>query len=282
MIDSLHLLLASVCAAAAAFLAYWWYIPVFRTALQKPIESYLKRSGEIGFDENHFRHMSFAVEVTAIVCLIWFGYVYMGIVLASVVFGISVHLRTLVFEWIVESRERLLRSQTLAFTASLMSLIRSGLSLSQAFETAANEMPMPLGRQVQRIAMEHRRGRPLAESIDAVRTQLRLDAFSLLVTSITCALKQGASLESSLSGVQESLKHRADSERQLFAKTSNARNTILILACTTPGFFLMFWIMMPESMEIIFQTSAGKKMLAAILLLLYGGIAWSRKLLKFN
>ncbi|WP_442508556.1 type II secretion system F family protein [Novipirellula sp. SH528] len=282
MTNTLNLVMASICAASSVYLACRWYVPWARSVLQKPIEPYLKRTGEIGFDEEYFRNMTFAIEVTSIIGLLWTGYIYMGTVLAVTVFGISVHLRTLIFSWLVESRERLLRSQTSAFTAGLMSLTRSGLSLSQAFDSVAGEMPMPLGRQVQRIAMEHRRGRPLAESIDAVRTQLRLDAFSLLVTSITCALKQGASLEASLTGVQESLKHRADSERQLFAKTSNARNTILILACTTPGFFLMFWLMMPDSMEIIFQTEAGKKMLAAILLLLYGGIAWSRNLLKFK
>lgn len=278
----LNLAFASSCAATAAFLAYWWYLPMIRSALQKPIERSLKRSGEIGFDENHFRNVSFAFEVVVIGGILWGGYAYMETVLALTVLGISFHLRTLVFEWIVETRERLLQSQTLAFTASLTRLTSTGLNLSQALETVAIEIPLPLGRQVQRIAMEHRHGLPLAESIDTVRTQLRLDSFSLLVTSITCALKQGASLEASLAGVQESLKNRADSERQLFAKTSNARSTILILACTTPGFFLMFWLMMPESMGIIFQTSTGQKMLAAILVLLYSGIAWSRKLLKFK
>ena len=163
-----------------------------------------------------------------------------------------------------------------------MGLTRGGLSLAQAFDTIAQETPKPLGRQVTRIANEHRRGRPLVDAIDAVREQLRIDAFSLLVTSIACALKQGASLESSLLGVQESLEHRDHAERQLYAKTSNARMTILILSGTTPAFFLMFWFMTPDTTLLIFKTEAGKKLVAVILLLMYVGIAWSRKLLNLK
>jgi len=274
--------LSSTCVALASYFACLWYIPSIRNSLQKPIEASLLRAGKIGFDSENIRNVTFAIEVLTMLFLLWASYVYMGVVLGATLFAISIHFRTLILAWIIETRERLLRVQTLSFTVGLMGLTRGGLSLSQAFDKISSDTPKPLGIQVQRIAMEHRRGRPLAEAIDAVRAELCLDSFSLLVTSITCALKQGSSLEASLAGVQDSLEHRAAAERQLFAKTSSARATILILSGTTPGFFLLFWLMMPDSMDIIFLTAAGKKMMAAILVLLYSGIAWSRHLLNIK
>jgi tight adherence protein B len=274
--------LSSTCYGLALFLGCQWYLPILRNCLQKGIDRYLQRAGEIGFDENYLRHITFMVEVVTLMALTYFAVIYLEIVLALTIFGILFHLRSLLFEWLIESRERLLRAQTLSFTTGLMGLSRGGLGLAQAFDTMTIETPMPLRRQVIRITNEHRRGRPLEEAIDSVRVRLRLDAFSLLVTSITCALKQGASLEASLGGVQETLEHRAHAERQLFSKTSSSRMTILILSVTPAIFFLMFWFMMPESMNLIFLTSLGKKLIATVLVLLYGGIAWSRKLLKLS
>jgi len=282
MIHIVVILMAAVCYSSAVFLACQWYVPLIRNAFQKPIERQILRATEIGFVEDNLRNTTFALEVLSIIVLSWLAYVYMGFVLSLAVFAIVLHLRSLIFSWMIESRERLLRSQTLGFTTGIMGLTRGGLNLSQAFETIATETAKPLGNLVIRIANDHRRGRPLAEAIDAVRVQLRLDSFSLLVTSITCALKQGSSLEASLLGVQESLEHRDHAERLLYSKTSSARATILILSGTTPGFFLLFWFMMPNSINLIFQTEAGKKLVAAVLLLMYGGIAWSRQLLNIK
>ncbi|MDX1930542.1 MAG: type II secretion system F family protein [Pirellulaceae bacterium] len=276
------LVLSSLFYGLSLFCSCQWYVPWIRNLFQKPIERQLRRCSEIGFDESALRNITFAIELIVTVGLAWLGVNYLEPVLTVTVFAISLHLRGLIFDWIIETRERLLRSQTLSFTTGLMGLTRGGLSLSQAFDTIAQESSLPLGKFVKRIANENQRGRPLVEAIDAVRSQLRLDAFSLLVTSIACALKQGSSLEASLTGVQESLEHRDHAERQLFAKTSSARMTILILSATTPGFFLMFWFMMPDSMNLIFHTSGGKKLVAVILLLMYCGVAWSRKLLNIK
>lgn len=277
-----NIAISSVCCALSVFCFCQWYVPWIRQLFQKPIERQIHRCGQIGFDESRLRNVTFAIELLVTISLIWLGKSYAEPVLTVTLLGICLHLRGLIFDWIIETRERLLRRQTLSFTTGLMGLTRGGLSLAQAFDNIAFESDLPMRQYVGRIANEHRRGRPLAEAIDAVRTQLRLDSFSLLVTSIACSLKQGSSLESSLTGVQESLEHRDHAERQLIAKTSSSRMTILILSATTPGFFLLFWLMMPESMILMFQSSNGKILIATVLLLMYGGIAWSRKLLNIK
>lgn len=274
--------LSSLCLAVAVYLACQWYIPWIRLAVQKPVEPLLRRASELGFEVERLRTALFLTESGVLMALAWGGHVYLGSVLTITLFVISFHLRLLVLSCLVEKRERQLRAQTLVFVTGLTGLTRSGLSLGQAFASIANETPLPLGKHVQRVAMEHRRGRPLIESIAAARTHLRLDAFSLLATSVTCAIKHGAPLQASLAGVADSLRHRSDAERQLYARTSNARNTILILSATAPGFLIMFWYMMPDSIELIFNTPLGKKVLAIIMLLLYSGIAWARQLLALK
>ncbi len=274
--------LSSVCASTSALLSWYWYLPILRSFSQRPIESCLTRAADIGFDEQKLRKLLFALEVSVLATLIWFCWAYMGIFLGLTVIAVLYHVRGLMLLWVIEGRERLLRGQTLAFTTGLQGLVRGGLSLSQAVELMSRETPAPLGRQVARVATDFRRGRPLVESLNEVRSSLRLDAFSLLVTSISCALKQGSSLEHSLKGVQETLEHREQAERHLGAKTSSARSTLFILALTPPGFFLMFWVMQPESMGLIFLTPQGKIILAIVLGLMYVGLAWAKKIISIK
>jgi tight adherence protein B len=273
------MILACIFLALAAAFVWIWCIPIFRSIAQKSIEPLLIRAGNIGFNEQLMRKQLFVGESIMVGLLVWGTLVYMGWILGLTVICIAYHLRGLLLAWVIESRERMLRSQTLSFTSALQGLVRGGMTLAPAVETLSRETPAPLGTQINRISTEFRRGRPLMESLNEARETLRLDAFSLLVTSIVCALKQGASLQASLAGVQEALEHRDHSERQMFAKTSGARSTILILACTPPGFFIIFWLMMSGSMQLIFTTDDGKLLLASILGLMYVGIAWARRLL---
>lgn len=275
-------LLSSSCAATSAALSWVWYLPIIQQLSQQPIESCLKRAADIGFNEQKLRKMLFTLEVLLMATLIWFGWAYMGLFLGLTVIAVLYHVRGLLLSWIIEGRERTLRSQTLSFTTGLQGLVRGGLSLSQAVDLIARETPAPLGIQVARVATDFRRGRPLVESLNDVRSTLRLDAFSLLVTSICCALKQGSSLENSLKGVQETLEHREHAERHLSAKTSGARSTLLILALTPLGFFFMFWVMQPESMNLIFMTPQGKAILAIVVGLMYVGIAWAKKVITIK
>jgi len=274
--------LASAACACSVWFAWRWYLPLIRRVSQTSIDSLLARTGEIGFDEHLFRTRMFAIEAVLLVGLVWLGWGYTGFVLGMTLLAIGYHLRGIILAWIIESRERLLRRQTLSLTTGLQGLVRGGLGLAQSIDALARETPLPLGMQLARVANDYRRGRPLIEALNAVRSSLRLDAFSLLVTSINCALKQGSSLEASLGGVQESLEHRDHAERQLSAKTSSARATILILSLTPPGFFAMFWLMQPDSMPLIFHTDNGKMMMAAILGLMYTGVAWAKRLLTIK
>jgi tight adherence protein B len=270
--------LSSLFFALALWFAWRWYIPFVQRISQRPIASQLIRARELGIDANKLGVFLFVLESFALAVLIWGTFAYAGLILGGTLIAIAYHIRSLALSMILERRERVLRQQTLSFATGLSGLVRGGLGLVPAIDTLIRETPAPLGTEIGKIIRDYHRGRPLIESIDAVRSSLRLDSFSLLTTSITCSQKQGAPLSQSLAGVQEALEHRDQAERQLTAKTSNARRTILILACTPPGFFLLFWWMQPDAMQLVFSTAEGRRMLAAIIALMYVGIAWAKHL----
>lgn len=280
---SLGLAVASSTLVAVMVWCVWvWWIPLIRQGSHQWIDESLTRLGEIGFDEKKIRVRLFVFEVFLFVGILVGYWAYMGFFLTAVVVGVYFHMRSLVLADVIERRERLLRSQTLSLTAGLHGLTQSGLSLPQAILHVATQTPAPLGKQIQRVASNYRLGRPLNEAITEVRSRLRLDAFSLLVTSITCALTQGTPLSAALLGVQEALEYRDQAERQLSAKTASSRADILVLSLSPFFFFALYAMFMPGSLALLFGLSSGKVVLAVIILLLYSGIAWSRSLLRIR
>lgn len=271
---------ASVCIALAVGFASRWHLPRLQAWWQKPLEPLLRQAAQLGFHDQHLRAVCFLIDSAVIVALVWLTLRYTGAVLGCSLGAIYFHLRLLILAWLIEKRQRILRSQVLGFSTGLQGLMQGGLGLAAAVETLARQTPAPLGVQIRRVAIEFRHGRPLAEALNAARQTLRLDAFALLITSITCALRQGASLELSLAGVQETLEHRDHADRQMRAKTASQRTTILILACMPVLFFAMFWLMMSESMQLLFTLPLGRTILASILALMYMGAAWARRLVS--
>ena len=280
---SLGLVAASSTLLAVAVWSTWiWLLPMLRQQSHLRIDNSLNRLGEIGFDAAKIRFRLFLFEVCLFVA-IGFGYwYYFGLVLTVVLTAIYFHVRSLVLISIIDRREKLLRFQILSLTVGLNGLTQSGLSLPQAVLQIAGQTPAPLGKPMQKVASNYRLGRPLNEAIAEVRSRLCLDSFSLLVTSITCSLKQGTPLSDALNGVQEALEHRDQVERQLSAKTASARTTILVLSVAPIFFLVIFALFMSESMQLLFQTSSGKVMLALIIGLLYAGVAWARSLLRIR
>lgn len=273
---------SSLLAATSVWLAWFWWLPAIRNTSQKWIDQPLRRLGEIGFDEETVRSRLFFFETLLGIGFVYGFRVYPGPFLTLVLMAVYFHARGLILAHVIDQRERLLRAQTLSLTVALQGLTQSGVSLAQAILQAAPEIPAPLGKQMHRLASNYRLGRPLSEAIGEIRQVLRLDAFSLLVTAMTCAMKQGTPMRDALLGVQETLEHRDRVERQLQAKTSSARTTILLLSASPFFFAGVIWFFMPETIALIFGSQTGKFVLAIIVATFYSGVAWARSLLRLR
>ena len=268
--------------ALAVYLAWLWWQPTLRAMSQRPITALISRLGQIGFDESAIQSRLFCVELVLGVGFVVAAPAYFGLYLSIVLLCIYMHARPMFFTHLIDKREKLLRSQTLSLTVAIQGLTQSGLSLPQSIIQAAPQTPAPLGNLIRRVSSNYRHGRPIMEAISETRYALHLDVFSLLVTSITCAIQQGTPIHDALMGVQEILENRDRVERQLTAQTASARSTIKILA-VSPFFFLAaFWLFMPEALHDLFNSDSGKFILSIIAATFYCGLAWAKKLLRIQ
>ena len=274
------LILSSLCIAISTIAAWHWILPVVEKISHKNLSERIIRLGQLGFNERAVRRSLMLSEVGILITVIYLAVHVIGWFLGGAALAIFFHARSMALDGVIQSRERLLRHQINLFAGDLSHLAHGGLSLHDALADASSRTPRPLGPLVRRIVIEHRRGRPLREAIDNIRSGLQLDAFSLLVTALNNVLTRGCSLTGSLVGVTETLSNTTDIEQLLASKTSAGKTTVVMLSAMPLMFMGMAYLGSPENFHHLTRSSVGQQCLAMVLLLTYAGCAWARSLLN--
>lgn len=275
----LIILLSSSLVGVATFLAWHWILPLIESVSHRNLTGRIARLSQLGFKETHVRQVLILSEAGMLLVIVYLAINAIGWSLGGAGLLIFFHSRSLVLDTTIQMRERRLRQQIHHFAGDLSHLAHGGLSLYDALADAASRTPLPLGPFVRRIVVEHRRGRPLRESIDSIRSSLQLDAFSLLVTALNNVMTRGCSLTGSLVGVTETLSNTTEIEQLLASKTSAGKTTVIMLSAMPLVFLAIAYVGSPEGFYHLMHSALGQKILAVVLLLTFAGCSWAKSLM---
>ncbi|MCC9608581.1 type II secretion system F family protein [Blastopirellula sp. JC732] len=188
----------------------------------------------------------------------------------------------LILEMLIERRKTKLRDQMVGATVAIANGCRAGLSLAQALEEAAREIPEPLAFEFRRITNEYNCGRPLAEAIQSAKERLNLDSFTLFAMSLLVTIERGGKLTESLERISQSLQESQRLERKLAAETASGRNVVMLLTAF-PFLFLGFvFITKPQDTMLVFQSLVGQIIMLVVMILVYVSVRWSNSILKLE
>ncbi|GAB5406748.1 MAG: hypothetical protein Aurels2KO_49790 [Aureliella sp.] len=187
-----------------------------------------------------------------------------------------------ILAWTIRRRRELLRDQMVGCTRALANSARAGQSLTQALESVANDSPLPLRHELERIVGEYHLGRPMAEALADGRSRLQLDSFSLFASSIIVSLQRGGRITEALERICRSLQENQRVERKLAAETASGWRVVLILTAFPFLFLIGFAVLHPTGTALMFETLAGQILLLMILGLVVVSLWWSRRILTIE
>ena len=187
-----------------------------------------------------------------------------------------------ILDHLLRKRARLLRDQLVGSAVALANSVRAGLSVAQGLETVAQETPQPLKAELDRTVFEYEHGRPLKEALDAMRTRLKLEEFTLFALAIDVALDRGGRLNEALERICNSLREKQRLERKLAACTAAGRQAVIFLGLAPIGLLGMFRAFGSSYIDVSFNTFLGQIMLAVAGTLLYLGVRWAWKIVNFE
>lgn len=160
--------------------------------------------------------------------------------------------------------------------------LRAGYSLMQGVEAVAQEVDEPMGRELRRVIVESRLGRPLDEALDDAADRMESPDFSWAVMAIKIQREVGGNLAELLETVSETMIARERLRGEVRALTAEGRISAVILGALPLGLLFMLWAINREYIELLFDETVGKLMLAGGAVLALVGFFWLKKIVEIE
>ncbi len=161
----------------------------------------------------------------------------------------------------------------------LANTLRSGAGLTQAMDSVAKEFAPPLSTEFGRVVREVALGLSLDEALgNLVRRNTSLD-LEMIVTAINVNHEVGGNLAEVLDQISQTIRDRVRLAGEVRSITAQQRLTAIVLILLPIGMTLVVYMMNPDYMSLLWQSSCGLMMVAVGVASMLIGIVVIRRIL---
>jgi tight adherence protein B len=171
-------------------------------------------------------------------------------------------------------------AQLLDAVGAIAAAVRSGRSLVQALEAAAEEVGEPLGSSLAHVTDRSALGEPLDRALEQWAVEVGGADARLVAGVLRLHRRTGGALARSLDDLARTLRGRREAGRELRSLTAQARLSAGILGLLPLGFFLFLSVVARRDIESAYRTPVGASAIAVGLALQGVAFLWIRRLLR--
>lgn len=180
------------------------------------------------------------------------------------------------------SRAKKINTQMVEMLGMVANSLKSGYGLMQSFEFAANQLDPPLATEVKRMMRDANLGMSGEDALQAMGDRIDSPDLEMVLTAINIQRSVGGNLAEILEGVAFTMRERERIRGEISTLTSQQRMTGIIIGGLPIGMGLLFMLINPEYMGLLFTTSAGQIMLVLAVVLEFLGAMSMKKILAIE
>jgi tight adherence protein B len=143
----------------------------------------------------------------------------------------------------------------------LSSCLRAGLSLSQAFEVLAEEMPPPLSDEFSLLIKENQMGVAFEDCLAHLRKRMPLDDIDLITTAVNIARETGGNLTEIFDQLVITMRDKKKLEDRVKTLTVQGRLQGYIMMVLPVAFALFVHYVNPGNFQILLNDKLGQMLL---------------------
>lgn len=182
----------------------------------------------------------------------------------------------------VAKRQREFEAQIPELLQYLITTLRSGMSLSQAINHVALEMPAPAGVEMRRVAVEHRIGRTLTDALSDLAQRMGSEDFEWAVRAIDINRRTGGDLTVILRRLHGTIRSRNHVRGHVRTLTAEGRISALVLTVLPPALLVGLSLINPGFLDPLFTTLYGNAILLTSTIMILIGSIWLFRLARFR
>jgi tight adherence protein B len=163
--------------------------------------------------------------------------------------------------WLIKQRKQKFNDQLIDAIMIMSSSFRGGLSLVQAFESVADEMPEPTKGEFGVVLGENKMGVSLDESLNRLYKRMPSPAMQQMVTAILLARETGGNLPNIFTRIVNSTRERKKIEKNLQTLTLQGRIQAFVMTGLPVFFFFTVSGSNPHFFDTMFNSPKGQQLL---------------------
>ncbi len=171
------------------------------------------------------------------------------------------------FNHLVRKRQLAFEARILDLTSGLANALKAGMAFPQALERIASRMDGPMREELAIVQREYRLGTEMPQTLERLVERMPCEDMRLLTASVRLTTQTGGSLADVLAEMTEMIRGRRDFAEKLRTLTAQGRFEGYVLGCMPIVAFVLFYIIQPEMMSVLFTTLIGWTAIGVVVVL---------------
>lgn len=160
----------------------------------------------------------------------------------------------------------------------LASSLRAGFSLLQAADATAEQIDDPMGKELRRVLVEARLGRPLEGALEDSAKRVHVPDFDWVVMAIGIQREVGGNLAELLSTVADTMVARERLRQEVKTLTAEGRISAIVLAALPVLIGIAVYVLNPGYLDPLLHRTGGQIAILVATLTGIAGFIWMRKI----
>lgn len=191
-------------------------------------------------------------------------------------------LTRLYFMMLVQRRQAAFESRMLDLAAGLANALKAGMAFPQALERISSRMSGAMKEELAIVQREYRLGLDMADALDRLVERMPCEDMKLLSASVRLTTKTGGSLSDVLGEMAEMIRGRRDFAEKLKTLTAQGKFEGMVLGGMPIAAFVIFYLLQPDMMGVLFQSTAGWTAIGVVIILESLGFITIAKITKIE
>jgi len=199
---------------------------------------------------------------------------------AVLVLGLLIVAPPLVLNFLAGRRRRKFQSQLPDTLNLLAGSLKAGYSLMQGVAAISQEIDGPMGKELRRIVLESRLGRPLEDAMNDSAARMGSADFEWAVMAINIQREVGGNLAELLMTVADTMVQRERLRRDVKSLTAEGRMSAIVIGALPVLLGFAMYSLNPGYMRVLFNDHFGQMLLGGSILLALVGFWWMKKTIE--
>lgn len=187
-----------------------------------------------------------------------FGSYVLGLIIGL---AIGFVIPSVIIKQMINLRKNKFKAQISDGLMILSSCLKGGLSLLQAIEALAGELPPPISQEFGMILRENKMGMPLEESFEKLNKRLPSDELNLLTTAILVARETGGDITQLFTTLISTIRAKLKLMDSIKTLSLQGRIQGIVMSCLPLVFVIMVYSFNPHYFDVMLSNPTGRMLL---------------------